>query len=116
MEKKNLSTKFRKAKKAVVSGTSAVMATVMTTITAFAADVDANEFVTKACSVLKTVIILVGFGLALWGVINALEGYSSKNSADRSDGIKQLIGGLGIILVGVILVPVLQTQITNAMG
>lgn len=114
-EKKLVSKRSKKAKKVVFSLATAMIAATVMTITAFA-DVDASEFINKACTVLKTVIIIIGFGLGAWGVINLLEAYSSNDPSGRSQGIKQFIGGLGIILVGVILVPVLQSQIINSMG
>ena len=32
-----------------------------------------------------------GAGLAVWGVVNLLEGYGSDNAAAKSQGIKQLM-------------------------
>ena len=33
----------------------------------------------------------LGAGLAVWGVVNLLEGYGSDNAAAKSQGIKQLM-------------------------
>jgi len=52
--------------------------------------------------------------LALWGVVNLVEGYGNDNPGAKSQGIKQTMGGIGIILIGAILVPVLGTIMTNA--
>lgn len=78
------------------------------------ADVNFSEFITKTETVLKTILILIGAGLALWGVVNLVEGYGNDNPGAKSQGIKQTMGGIGIILIGVILVPVLGTIMTNA--
>jgi len=42
----------------------------------------------------------MGAGLAVWGVINLLEGYVSDNPVAKSQGIKQLMAGGGVILLG----------------
>ena len=36
----------------------------------------------------------------VWGVINLLEGYGSDNPAAKSQGIKQLMAGGGVVLIG----------------
>ncbi len=85
-------------------------------IQAFAAtgEVDTSSFITTACTVLKSVICLIGGGVSLWGVVNLLEGYGNDNPGAKSQGMKQLMAGLGLILLAVILVPVLQNMMTGA--
>ncbi len=39
----------------------------------------AMEFFTEAINVLSTLVIALGAGLAVWGVVNLLEGYGSDN-------------------------------------
>jgi len=51
----------------------------------------------------------LGAGLAVWGVINLLEGYGSDNPGAKSQGIKQLMAGGGVILLGTTLVPMLSS-------
>ena len=107
------------AKKATMFATVAgVMATTCAT-QAFAADgatgvVDTSSFITTACTVLKSVICLIGGGVSLWGVVNLLEGYGNDNPGAKSQGMKQLMAGLGLILLAVILVPVLEGMMTGA--
>lgn len=36
-------------------------------------------FFTSAIGILKTLVVAIGAGLAVWGVINLLEGYSNDN-------------------------------------
>ena len=48
------------------------------------------EFFNSAIDILKVLVIALGAGLAVWGVINLLEGYGSDNPAAKSQGIKQL--------------------------
>ena len=67
------------------------------------------EFFTSAVDTLKLLVIALGAGLAVWGVINLLEGYGSDNPAAQSQGIKQLMAGGGIILLGTTLIPLLAT-------
>ncbi len=66
------------------------------------------QFFTSAVSTLQTLVIALGAGLAVWGVINLLEGYGSDNPAAKSQGIKQLMAGGGVILLGTTLVPMLS--------
>lgn len=65
------------------------------------------EFFTTAISTLKVLVIALGAGLAVWGVVNLLEGYGSDNPGAKSQGMKQLMAGGGIILLGLNLVPLL---------
>ena len=67
------------------------------------------EFFTSAVDTLKLLVIALGAGLAVWGVINLLEGYGSDTPAAKSQGIKQLMAGGGIILLGTTLIPLLAT-------
>lgn len=49
------------------------------------------EFFTTAISTLKVLVIALGAGLAVWGVVNLLEGYGSDNPGAKSQGMKHLI-------------------------
>ncbi|HES0459184.1 TPA: conjugal transfer protein, partial [Streptococcus pyogenes] len=42
-----------------------------------------------------------------WGVINLMEGYGNDNPGAKSQGIKQLMAGGGIVLIGIKLIPLL---------
>lgn len=42
------------------------------------------QFFTQAITVLQTLVVALGAGLAVWGVINLLEGYGNDNRATRS--------------------------------
>ena len=64
-------------------------------------------FFTSAVDTLQTLVVALGAGLAVWGVINLLEGYGSDNPGAKSQGIKQLMAGGGVALVGLLLVPLL---------
>jgi len=66
------------------------------------------SFFTSAISTLETLVIALGAGLAIWGVINLLEGYGNDNPGAKSQGMKQLMAGGGIALVGLVLVPLLS--------
>ena len=65
-------------------------------------------FFSSAVGVLQTLVIALGAGLAIWGVINLLEGYGNDNPGAKSQGMKQLMAGGGVALVGVLLVPLLS--------
>ena len=48
-------------------------------------------FINQAVTVLQTLVIALGAGLAVWGVINLMEGYGNDNPAAKSQGIKQFM-------------------------
>ena len=66
------------------------------------------EFFNQAVTVLQTLVIALGAGLGIWGVINLLEGYGNDNPGAKSQGIKQLMAGAGIAVVGMTLIPLLS--------
>ena len=66
------------------------------------------QFFTEAVNVLKTLVIALGAGLAVWGVVNLLEGYGNDNPGAKSQGIKQLMAGGCVVLIGTTLVPLLS--------
>ena len=65
------------------------------------------EFFNSAVDVMKTVVIALGSGLAVWGAVNLLEGYGGDNPSAKSQGMKQLMAG-GVALIGITLVPLLS--------
>ena len=65
------------------------------------------EFFNQAITVLQTLVIALGAGLGVWGVINLLEGYGNDNPGAKSQGMKQLMAGGGVILIGTQLIPLL---------
>ena len=65
-------------------------------------------FFTSAINILQTLVVAIGAGLAVWGVINLLEGYGNDNPGAKSQGIKQLVAGGGVALIGMTLVPLLS--------
>ena len=52
---------------------------------------------TSAINILQTLVVAIGAGLAVWGVINLLEGYGNDNPGAKSQGIKQLMAGGGVV-------------------
>ena len=65
-------------------------------------------FYNSAIGVLQTLVIALGAGLGVWGAINLLEGYGNDNPGAKSQGIKQLMSGGGVILIGTTLIPLLS--------
>ena len=57
-------------------------------------------FFNSAVNVLQTLVIALGAGLGIWGVINLLEGYGNDNPGAKSQGMKQLMAGGGVALIG----------------
>lgn len=67
------------------------------------------EFFNAAIGVLQTLVTGLGGALALWGLVNLMEGYGQDNPASKSQGIKQTVAGGGVALIGLLLVPQLAT-------
>src|SRR5699024_8951911 len=65
-------------------------------------------FFNSAVTVLQTLVIALGAGLGIWGAINLLEGYGNDNPSAKSQGMKQLMAGGGVALIGTTLVPLLS--------
>ena len=61
-------------------------------------------FFNSAITVLQTLVVALGAGLGIWGAINLLEGYAGA----KSQGMKQLMAGGGVALIGTTLVPLLS--------
>ena len=70
------------------------------------------QFFASAITTLQTLVIALGAGLGVWGVVNLLEGYGSDNPGSKSQGMKQLMAGAGVAIVGMVLVPLLSGLFT----
>ena len=66
------------------------------------------EIFTAAIGSLQTLVVALGARLGIWGVINLLEGYGNDNPGAKSQGMKQLMAGGGVALIGISLVPMLS--------
>ena len=71
------------------------------------------DFFKSAIEVLQTLVIALGAGLGVWGVISVLEGYGNDNPGAKSQGMKQLMAGAGVAIVGMVLVPLLSGLFTT---
>ena len=56
------------------------------------------QFFSSAIDTLQTLVVALGAGLGVWGVVNLLEGYGSDNPGSKSQGMKQLMAGGGIMI------------------
>ena len=68
-------------------------------------------FFTSAVTGLKTVVTAIGAGVAVWGVINLLEGYGNDNPGAKSKGVKQLMAGGGMVIGAHTVSPVSYTHL-----
>ena len=66
------------------------------------------EFCNQSITVLQTLVVAIGAGLGVWGVVNLMEGYGNDNPGAKSQGMKQLMSGGGVILIGTQLIPLLS--------
>ena len=69
-------------------------------------------FFTSAVDTLRIVVTAIGSGVAVWGIINLLEGYGNDNPGAKSQGIKQFMAGAGVAIIGLTLVPLLNNLFT----
>jgi len=69
---------------------------------------DRMAFFNSAVNVLQTLVVALGAGLGIWGVVNLMEGYGNDNPGAKSQGMKQLMAGGGVALIGTTLVPLLS--------
>ena len=66
------------------------------------------EFFNQSITVLQTLVVAIGAGLGVWGVVNLMEGYGNDNPGAKSQGMKQLMAGGGVALIGITLIPLLS--------
>lgn len=72
------------------------------------------EFFNSAVTVLQTLVVALGAGLGIWGAINLLEGYGNDNPGAKSQGMKQLMAGGGVALIGITLGLLVKLRKTGA--
>ena len=66
------------------------------------------EFFISAVDVLKTLVIALWTGLGEWAAVSLMEGYGGDNPSAKSQGMKQLMAGGGVALIGITLIPLLS--------
>ena len=66
------------------------------------------EFFASGITTFQTLVVALGAGLPGWGVVYLLEGYGSDHPGSKSQGMKQLMAGGGIILLGATRIPLLS--------
>ena len=66
------------------------------------------QFFASAVTTLQTLVVALGAGLAVWGVVNLMEGYGNDNPGAKSQGIKQLMAGGGVVVIGTTRIPLLS--------
>lgn len=92
----------KQAKKVILTALTISVCSVFATVTAYA---EGGGFQATASDALVTVVTLIGGALGAWGVVNLLEGYGNDNPGAKSQGIKQAVAGVGLIIVGATIIP-----------
>lgn len=103
-----------RAKKVIGVAVTCAVAASLCAVTAFASPSTEltgkpYTFFTQALDVLKTVLVLIGAGVGIWGIVNLLEGYGNDNPGAKSQGMKQLMAGAGVAIVGIFAPDALKT-------
>ena len=60
-----------------------------------------NDSLEAALSFFSRIVILIGGAVAIWGFFNLLYAYASDSISSKAQGIKQLMVGVGIVLIGI---------------
>ncbi len=95
-------------KKVMVSG-ALVLGMLLSPKSVYAQTVtQAMSFFNAAVGALQVIVIAIGAVLAVWGIINLLEGYGNDNAGAKSQGAKQLVAGGGICFIGISIIPLLS--------
>ena len=66
------------------------------------------SYINYEVGVLQTLVCVLGAGFCVFGAINLMDGYSNDNPGAKSQGMKQIMVGGGVALVGLTLVPLLS--------
>ena len=53
-------------------------------------------FISQAVTVLQTLVIALGAGLAVWGVVNLMEGYGNDNPGAGRAASRERVDGGGV--------------------
>ena len=69
-------------------------------------------FFASTVSALSKITIGVGAALGVWGGVNLMEGYGNDNPGAKSQGIKQLVAGGGVVVIGLTVIPLLANIFT----
>lgn len=101
-------TKATKFKERVAFTLNMLMLTAITTPTY----ASASEVYTTAIDSLKIIVMAIGVAYGGWGLINLFEGYGNDNPGAKSQGIKQLMAGIGVALIGYTVIPKLNGMIS----
>lgn len=109
-----LSRRCARVKKVTLIVLSVLGAVTMFSVSAFAAAVNTNNFIEAMKKILTAILIMVGGGFAVFGVVDIAEGIGDNNGAAKSTGIKKTMAGAGIIMAGLVLVPVLTDMMKDA--
>ena len=56
---------------------------------------------------LSKITVGVGAALGVWGGVNLMEGYGNDNPGAKSQGVKQLVAGGGVVVIGLTVIPLL---------
>lgn len=84
------------------------------TMSAFAAEVDITNLLSKTEVVLTAIVCIVGAFFIFIGLFNLAEGFGNDNPGAKATGGKQLAAGIGIIVIALIMVPVLVDMMSDA--
>lgn len=72
------------------------------------------EILQKIFDFAGNAVTLVGLAFAVWGLITLGEAQAQDNGADKSKGMRLIMGGAIIVGTGLIIVPMLAGQINFA--
>ncbi len=65
------------------------------------------QFFSSSIDTLQTLVVALSAGLGVWDIVNLLEGCNS-DSPGANQGMKQLMAGVGIIVLGISLISLIS--------
>lgn len=68
---------------------------------------DASEIVSTAQSSITAIMCAVGGAFVFWGGYEVLTGFSQHNAAKQEAGIPKVLGGAGVIVITLKLMPMI---------
>jgi len=111
-----LTNPFDRSRKIVRLATIVGVLLVLFAIPCFATGgLDTKNLVDGVKTALQVILSLVGGGMAVFGIIHLVEAQSSQDPNAKSQAIKQLAVGIGVIVIGNILIPIFTSMISDAL-
>jgi len=72
------------------------------------------DFFKTAIDTLGNLVILIGAGMGAWGGVMLMEAYGADNPGGKFSGLKQVMAGIGLFVIGSFLFPLIKDLIPTS--